>query len=212
MLMTEPKTYQIGQFVGYVPVDDPVDLTPEAGARYLILQTEPGREMTAQANLILRKVPFYLPTILRPARISARRHGAGDDHPDVAVPLFPRTILISENVVNAKEGCIRSTPGMLSNPFMKFGDCFAILRPIAIQIIQYIEAGEREMYLRQRGRPTIAFLPKIGEAVRFLVDEVLGGQRGIVSEVDDDGRISLLVEIMKRTVRVKTTADRIEPV
>jgi len=57
-----------------------------------------------------------------------------------------------------------------------------------------------------------AYLPNVGDAVRFLVDEVLGGQRGVVADVDDDGRISLLMEIMKRTVLVKTTADRIEPV
>ncbi len=206
-------TYEIGQFVGYVPVEDPVDLTPEPGARYLVLQTEPGREMTAQSNLVIRKVPFYLPTILRAARIPARRHAAGEDHPDVAVPLFPRTILISEKVVQAKEGMIRSTPGMLSNPFMKFGEYFAILRPLAMQVIQYIEAGERELYYRQRGRAGApAYLPSVGDAVRFLVDEVLGGQRGVVADVDDDGRIGLLMEIMKRTVRVKTTSDRIEPV
>lgn len=213
MLMTQPKTYAIGQFVGYVPVEEPVDLTPEDGASYLILQTEPGREMTAQANLIMRKVPFYLPTILRSARIPARKHAACDDHPDVAVPLFPRTILISEKVIAAKEVTIRSSPGMLSNPFLRFGDRFAILRPLAMKVIQYIEAGEREMYYRAKGRKNVPFLlPKVGDAVRFMVDEVLGGHRGIVADVDDDGRISLLMEIMKRTVRVKTTADRIEPV
>jgi hypothetical protein len=212
MLMAKDATlYEIGQFVGYVPVEEPVDLTPEPGARYLWLQTEPGREMTAQANLIMRRVPFYLPTILRSARISARRHAAGDDHPDVIIPLFPRTILISEKVVQAKETLIRSTPGMLSNPFMKFGDRFAVLRPLAMQVIQYIEAGERELYYRSKGRTDVV-IPKVGDNVKFLVDEVLGGQRGVVADVDEDGRISLLMEIMKRTVRVKTTADRIEPV
>lgn len=212
MLMAGQK-YEIGQFVGYVPVEEAVDLTPDTTARYLVLQTEPGREMTAQANLVLRKIPFYLPTVLRAARISARKHAAGDDHPDVAIPLFPRTILIGEKVVDAKEHTIRSTPGMLSNPFMKFGDHFAVLRPLAMQVIQYIEAGERELYYRSRGRKNVTgFMPKVGDKVSFLVDEVLGGQKGMVAEVDDEGRISLLMEIMKRTVRVKTTADRIEPV
>jgi hypothetical protein len=56
------------------------------------------------------------------------------------------------------------------------------------------------------------YTPKVGEEVRFMVDEVLGGRRGTVADIDDEGRISLLMEIMKRTVRVKTTADRIEPV
>jgi transcription antitermination factor NusG len=213
MTETAPKLYEIGQFVGFVPIEETIDLTPALDASYFILQTEPGREMTAQANLILRRVPFYLPTILRSARISARRHAAGDDHPDVAVPLFPRTILISEKVVAAKEGRIRSTPGILSNPFMRFGEYFAVLRPVAMQAIHYIEAGEREIYYRQKSRKNQPiYIPKVGETVSFMVDEVLGGRRGTVAEIDDEGRISLLMEIMKRTVRVKTTADRIEPV
>jgi len=213
MATSAPTLYKIGQFVGYVPIEETIDLTPAPDATYFILHTEPGREMTAQANLILRKVPFYLPTILRAARISARRHAEGEDHPDVAMPLFPRMILVSEKVVEAKHDCIRSTPGMLSNPFMKFGEDFAIVRPIAMQVIQYIEAGEREMYYRKKGRKNApVYIPKVGETVRFLVEEVLGGRRGVVADIDDDGRISLLMEIMKRTVRVKTTADRIEPV
>lgn len=213
MLMAEPKLYEIGQFVGYVPVEEPVDLTPDPNASYYVLQTEPGREMTAQANLIMRKVPFYLPTVLRLARVSSRRVAAGDDRPDVAVPLFPRVILFAEKVVAAKGRTISSTPGMLSNPFMMFGDAFAICRPLAVQAIQYIEAGERELYWRAKGRKAPSgYMPKVGDNVSFLVEEVLGGQRGVVADVDDEGRISLLMEIMKRTVRVKTTADRIEPV
>lgn len=213
MTATQPKVYEIGQFVGYVPVEEPIDLTPDPGANHYWLQTEPGREMTAQANLLLRKVPFYLPTMLRPARLPSHRHVAGEDHPDVMAPLFPRTIFVSEKVLAAKERSIRSTPGMCSNPFVQFGEEFAVLRPIAMQAIQYIEAGERELYYRARRRKNApAYIPKVGESVSFLVEEVLGGQRGKVSDIDEQGRITILMEIMKRTVRVRTTADRIEPV
>ena len=213
MAATEPKLYQIGQFVEFVEVEPPIDLTPDPQARYLWLQTEPGREMTVQSNLILRKVPFYLPTLLRPARVPSRSYQAGDDRPDVVFPLFPRTIFIAETVVNAKERCIRSTPGMGSNPFVQFGDEFAIIRPAAIQAIQYIEAGERELYYRRRKRKNApVYIPNVGDEVSFMVEEVLGGQRGTVADVDDAGRITILMEIMKRTVRVKTTSDRIEPV
>ena len=179
MAASQPKLYEIGQFVGYVPIDEPIDLTPDPEARYFWLQTEPGREMTAQANLILRKVPFYLPTLLRPGRLPAHSHQAAVERPDVVAPLFPRTIFIAEKVVAAKERCIRSTPGMCSNPFVQFGEEFAVVRPAAIQAIQYIEAGERELYYRKRKRKNApVYLPKIGEEVSFLVEEVLGGQRG----------------------------------
>lgn len=216
MAATETKLYKIGDFVGFVPIDEPIDLTPDPQAVYLWLQTEPGREMTAQANLIIRKVPFYLPTMLRPARLPARAHQASEDHPDVLAPLFPRTIFISTKVVEAKERCIRTAPGMLPNPFVRFGEDFAMLQPRAMQAIQYIEAGERELYYRSKKRkrsPNVpAYIPNIGEEVSFLVEEALGGKRGTVADVDVDGRITILMEIMKRTVRVKTTSDRIEPV
>jgi transcription antitermination factor NusG len=214
MRVTEPNLYKIGDIVGFIPAEEPVDLTPDPQGVYFWLQTEPGREMTAQTNLIMRKVPFYLPTILRAARLPAHRHIAREDHPDVAMPLFPRAIFVSGKVLGAKERCIRSTPGMLANPFVRFGDEFAVLNPLAMQTIQYIEAGERELYLRKKKRPKNLpiYIPQIGEEVSFLVEEVMGGKRGIVSEVDDDGRISILMDIMKRTVRVRTTADRIEPV
>lgn len=214
MTATEPKVYEIGQFVGFVEQEPAIDLTPDPNDIYFWLQTEPGREMTAQTNLIIRKVPFYLPTILRSARLPTRQHDARQDHPDVAMPLFPRTIFISAKVMEAKARAIRSTPGMCSWPYVQFGEEFATIKPLAMRAIQYIEAGERELYLWKKKRPKTlpAYIPDVGEEVMFLVGEVLGGQRGTVSEVDDDGRISILMEIMKRTVHVKTTADRIEPV
>jgi hypothetical protein len=210
----EPRLYKIGEVVGYVEAEPPVDLVPDPEDVYFWLQTEPGREMTAQTNLIIRKVPFYLPTILRAARLPAAKHVAGDDHPDIAMPLFPRTIFISGKVLAAKQRAIRSSPGMCSEPFVRFGEEFAKLTPYGMKVIQYIEAGERELYLRKKKRPktAAAYIPEVGEEVRFLVEEVMGGKTGIVSEVDEAGRISILMEIMKRTVRVRTTADRIEPV
>src|ERR1700761_431016 len=122
MTRPQPMTYEIGQVVGYVPLEEPIDLTPDGDAEYLWLQTEPGREMTAQANLLLRKIPFYLPTILRPARLPTKKHLAKEDHPDVMLPLFPRSIFVSTWVMAAKEMAIRTTPGMQSNPFIWLDD------------------------------------------------------------------------------------------
>lgn len=214
MAAGEPRLYKIGEFVGFVETEPVIDLVPDPNDAYFWLQTEPGREMTAQANLIMRKVPFYMPSILRAARLPAAQHLAGEDHPDVSMPLFPRTIFVSAKVMEAKERVIRKSPGMVSNPYVRFGEEFAMLQPRAMRIIQYIEAGERELYLRKKKRPKTlpTYIPEVGEEVRFLVEEVMGGKTGIVSEVDEAGRISILMEIMKRTVRVRTTADRIEPV
>lgn len=180
---------------------------------WYVLSTEPNREMTAQANLVLRQIPFYMPTIYRAARLSARQHAAGADHPDITLPLFPRTLFITEKDLERNYHLIPTLPGMTSKPVMMFGEHFAMLRPEGMAAIRYIEAGERELYLRQKRRPQMpAYLPEIGEEVRVLLEEVMGGTCGTVCEVDDKGRITLLTEIMKRTVRVKVSANQIEPV
>lgn len=207
------ETYEIGQFVGFVEIETPVDISPTEGSSYYALLAEGGREMTAQTNLIIRRIPFYLPTIFRSARISAARQVKGDGHPDVLTPLFPRVIFISTGVVDKKLRQIETTPGMASNLFMKFGEHYAILRPLAIQAIRYIEAGERELYWREAKRKMVDnWLPNVGDEVRFLVDGVMAGRTGKVDGVDDLGRITILMDIMKRTVRVRATANQIDPV
>ena len=186
---------------------------PRPNISYFWMLTEPSREMTAQANLIIRRVPFYLPTIFRAARLPGRKHALGKDHPDVPIALFPRALFIAEDVVARSMQLIRTAPGMLPNPFMKFGEQYAMLRPVGIETIRTIEMAEREKYFaRKRKLGPPSWLPDVGADVRFLLDEVLAGVEGTVSGVDDKGRITILTEIMKRTVRVRVTANQIEPV
>lgn len=197
----------VGDFYDTVPVERPIDLTPSQEGRWYVVRTEPNREMTAQANMLLRRIPFYIPTILRPARISAKAHAAGASHPDVPHPLFPGLIFIAEVVVEAKDALIRTVPGLLARPYMRLGDDLAVLSAEGMQVVQYIEQGERQVYLMQRGRPAALKNLKIGDHVCTLVDGLIG----TIAEMDDKGRITLFVEIMKRTVRVKLSADQVEP-
>lgn len=206
---------KIEPFVGCVAAvaASPVGIAAEVDSPCYVLQTEGNREMTAQANLVMRGVRFYLPTIYRVARISARSHAQGVERPDVHMPLFPRTLFVAVEELDRHYRTICATPGMLPRPVMRFGDQFAIIAPREMMVIRYIEAGEREVYLRQKGRKAAPeYLPVVGEEVQIIIDEVLGGLRGRVAEVDGPGRITLLAEIMKRTARVKVTASQIEPV
>lgn len=194
-------------------------IEPQPDVCYFVMLAEPNRELTAQANLIIRHVPFYLPTIFRAGRLRARDHEAGLTHPDIAVPLFPRMIFVAESVVQQMLGLIRSTPGMQRDPFLTFGNKpdgsrqFALVRPLAMRAIQVIEAEERQKYFsRKRKGAAPSWIPEVGQEVRFLVDEVLGGLQGKVDEVDDKGRIAIFTELMKRTVRVHATSNQIEPV
>lgn len=188
-------------------------IEPREGVCYYVMLAEPNREMTAQANLVIRHVPFYLPTIFRAAHLPARQQKLGIPRPDVPVALFPGILFIAEDVVAKSLDLIRNAPGMRSQPFMRFGEQDAVLRPVGIHVVQAIEAGERERYFRRKRRfGAPAWMPSVGDEVRFLLDEVLGGTVGKVSRVDDKGRITLLTEILKRTVRVHATANQIEPV
>jgi transcription antitermination factor NusG len=189
-------------------------IEPRPDRDYFVMLTEPNREMTAQANLIIRHVPFYLPTIFRAARISARAQAARKDHPDIPIALFPGMIFIACEIADCLTDLIRTAPGMrMQHPFLKFGADFARVRPLAMQAILEIEAAERARYFaRKRKRKGGAWEPTVGQEVRILVDEVLAGFTGRVSEIDSKGRIAIFTELMKRTVRVHVTADQIEPV
>ncbi|MGJ4971037.1 transcription termination/antitermination protein NusG [Bradyrhizobium sp. HKCCYLRH1073] len=186
---------------------------PRPDQCYFVLLAEPKRELTAQANLRIRRVPFYLPTIFRAARISAKAYAQRIDRPDVALPLFPRMLFVAEDVVGRMLPLIRTAPGMQSSPFLIFGERAAVVRPLGMQVIQTIETREREKFFaRRRKSEPPSWLPEIGQDVKFLLDDVLGGFSGKVSDVDDKGRLTILTEIMKRTVRVHATVNQVEPV
>lgn len=189
-------------------------IEPRPDICYFAMLAEPNREMTAHANLMIRRVPFYLPTIFRIARVSQRLIAMGINRPDVPMALFPRVLFIAEDVIDRSLQLIRTSPGMMTHPFMKFGEHFAVLRPIGMEAIQAIEASERAKYFSKKNRlGAPGWMPEIGEKVRFLLDDVFGGQEATVSEIDDKGRITLLHELMKRTVRqTHVSANRIGPV
>lgn len=203
---------KLNEHYDFVAVEKPLDLTAHQEGNWYVIQTEPSREMTAQANLVLRRVPFYLPVMLKPARISHRAHLAGAPHPDIPVPLFPGLIFVSASVVDRCYGMISTTPGISSRPLWTCNGVPAMLRPHHMQVVRYIEAGERELYERSKPVSKSEYEPAIGDAVEVLMTKFTGNLRGRVSEIDERGRITLLVEIMKRQVRVHATADQITPV
>src|SRR5262249_42765021 len=146
---------------------------------YFVMLTEPNREMTAQANLIIRRIPFYLPTIFRVARISQRDMRQGRERPDVPIALFPGLIFIATEVLTDElHQRITSAPGIRKDPFLRFGvgrdgaPQFAIVTPRAMAVIQDIEASERDRYFaRKRKHRSATWTPEVGQEVRVLVDE-----------------------------------------
>ncbi len=215
--MPELRELKVGDIVGHVPIEPPLDVTPVPGCRWYVLETETGREMTATANLALRRVPFYVPMMLVVGRLSRGDLGKGITRPDVAKPLFPGLIFIAENVAASKDRLIRSCYGVSSRPYMRFGPDLAILDPDNMAIVQGIEQLERERYLNAKAdakaeadRPK--YVPTVGDKVRFAIKELLGDRNGTITDIDAQGRITLLVQIMKRKVRVTVTSDQIVPV
>lgn len=203
---------EIGQFVDFVRVDKPIDLTPREDCDYVALLTEPNREFTVAANLTLRKLPFYVPTFSKPALLPKRAHLAGKVHPEVVRPLFPGIVLIPADIGDEQLVRVFAAYGVMQvhPPLMRFGDRIAVLRPSDMALIRGIELTERERYLSRRGRGEVRF--KIGDAVRAAVGELLGGHGGTVEDIDDHGRITVLMDIFKRKVRVHLTQDQVEAV
>ncbi len=205
-----------GDIFDEIKPEPPLDLTHFPETRWLIVQSEPGREMTLAGNLTLRRVPFYMPTFVKSARIDSRIYKPGMERPDVHRPLFPGLIFVTEQVAAAAWSTIACAYGVsYSRPFMEFGPGLAFVYPDQMEIIRGIEQIERETYLAKRnadaaGKVVIRF--SVGDKVRVRLNQMFGGKVGAIGEIDDAGRITVLMDIMKRKVRVRMTRDQVEAV
>jgi transcriptional antiterminator RfaH len=208
-----PSTFSIGDVVGFVEPEPAIDIAPWQDCRWYILQTEPSREFTVTANLTLRRVPFYVPTHVRPAHVN--RYRAGQAKPDVHRPLFPGMVFIADNVAEAKDRAIRVSYGVAARPYLHFGEHRAVMDAGQMAIVQGIEALLRDRYEARRRRETngkVEIRHFVGDAVRVHVEELLGGEVGVIDDIDERGRITVLMNIMKRKVRVRMTQDQVDPV
>lgn len=171
------------------PAPEPPREAPDAV--WHILLTEPGQETTAAAGLIARRYAPYLPTFKR----SERARG-GAKRRVVERPLFPGYLflLIDRAQADLRSARIRAIPGV--RDWLMVGtsaECRAILSDR--EMVEVKKADARI----NRQKPKLPF--DVGSKVE-IDDPLWVGQLGTIEQLDDHGRVRVLIDLLGRKVPV----------
>jgi transcriptional antiterminator RfaH len=168
-------------------------MTENAGARWFVVQTQVNGEAKAARNLLRQGYEVYLPRYLK-----RRRHARKVDF--VAQPLFPRYMFVAIDMATQRWRSIQSTFGV--SRLVTSGDDPAI---VPEGVIHALKAREDDKgFVRLDSKP--AFAP--GDKVRVLAGAFIDNA-GLFSGLADHDRVSILLDMLGRKVRVLLDADMV---
>jgi transcriptional antiterminator RfaH len=154
--------------------------------RWYVVHTQAQGEERADVNLRQQGFVTYLPRYLR-----ARRHSRRTE--TVARPLFPRYLFVAMDVARDRWRSVQSTFGV-SNLVVVGNDPI----PLPDGVVDEIRAREGEQGFVKLGLPAGI---KPGSSVR-LIDGVFAEYRGVLERLADDRRVTVLLNLLGREVRV----------
>jgi transcriptional antiterminator RfaH len=164
-----------------------------SGARWYLVQTQVNGEAKAAQNLLRQGYEIYLPRYLK-----RRRHARKVEF--VARPLFPRYIFVAIDMATHRWRSIQSTFGV--SRLVTNGDDPAV---VPEGVIHALKAREDEKgFVRINSKP--AFAP--GDKVRVLAGAFMDSA-GLFSGLADHDRVSILLDMLGRKVRVLLDADMV---
>lgn len=168
-------------------------MSDAASARWYVVQTQMNGEAKAAQNLQRQGYDVYLPRYLR-----RRRHARKVDF--AAKPLFPRYIFVSIELAAQRWRAIQSTYGV--SCLVCCGDV-----PAAVPegVVPALKAREDDKGFVGMGAPA-AFSP--GDRVRVLAGAFMDNA-GLFNGLADHDRVSILLDMLGRKVRVLLDADMI---
>ena len=161
------------------------------GARWYVVQTQVNGEAKAAQNLQRQGYEVYLPRYLK-----RRHHARKMDF--TAKPLFPRYMFVAINVATQRWRSIQSTFGVTR--LVCNGE-----DPAAMPegVVAALKAREDDKgFVKLDLRP--AFAP--GDKVRVLAGAFMDNA-GLFNGLADHDRVSILLDILGRKVRVLLHAD-----
>lgn len=168
-------------------------LQPIDGERWYVAYTPPHKEAMAVTHLGEQGFRTFLPRQLKNVRHARKVR-------TILAPVFPRYLFVILNFDRDRWLSVNGTRG-ITRLIMVSG------RPVPVPsgIVETLIAASDPA-----GK--VKFAPGIaeGEAVR-LVAGPFADCLGVIERLDDAGRVSLLLKIMNREVRVATTHDWLEP-
>jgi transcriptional antiterminator RfaH len=171
-------------------------MSEAVGSRWHVVQTQVNSEAKAAQNLQRQGYDVYLPRYLK-----RRRHARKVDL--VARPFFPRYIFVEINIATQRWRPIQSTFGV--SRLVCNGD-----EPAAVPrgVVGALKAREDDKgFVRMNAGP--AFAP--GDRVRVLAGAFMDCA-GLFNGLADQDRVSILLEMLGRKVRVLLDVDLIAAV
>ena len=154
--------------------------------RWYVVQTQTHAESKAAANLLRQEFSVYLPRYQK-----RRRHARKTEM--VAAPLFPRYLFVGVDMATQRWRSIKSTFGV-SNLVCN-GDEPAAVSNSVVEALQRREDESGFVMLENRQRFTA------GDKVR-VVEGAFADCLGLFEGVRDDERVTLLLDLLGRKVRV----------
>ena len=164
----------------------------ECTARWYVVQTQPHAECKAQEHLRRQGFTTYLPKLRK-----SRRHARKTEQ--VSRPLFPRYMFVLIDHTHQSWHAIRSTFGVANLVGGEKG-------PLAVRdgIVEALRAQEgADGYFRAAARKFAT-----GAAVR-VVDGIFASAIGLFESMSDKDRVSVLLDLLGRRVRVVLEAESI---
>jgi transcriptional antiterminator RfaH len=166
-------------------------MTGDIAPRWYVAQTRPRAEGLAVAHLNRQGFPTYLPRYLK-----RRRHARRVEI--VAAPFFPRYLFVSVDMETQRWRSIQSTLGV--SRLVCNGDQPAV---VDNRIIESLHQRENDLgFIQLDQRPRF----QVGEKVRIL-DGAFSDSLGLYEGMTDRERVTILLDLLGRKVRVILDAD-----
>lgn len=163
-------------------------------SRWYAIHVLPRMEATAEAHLKRQGFEVFVPRV-RVTRRHARRIET------VRAPLFPRYGFVRLDVLRQRWRSVNGTTGVAS--LVMTHD-----RPQAIPV------GIVETFLAALTPDGVVDLDhgfRMGDPVRLIAGP-FAGQLGVLTRLDDKGRVEMLLSLINGIVRLKVARDVLEPV
>jgi transcriptional antiterminator RfaH len=165
----------------------------ELGAKsWYIVRTHARAEAKAAVNLERQGFPIYLPRYLK-----RRRHARRVEI--VSAPLFPRYLFVAIDIASQRWRSIQSTFGVAQ--LVCSGDDPST---VSAAVIDELRKREDEKGYVQLGRRGFAQ----GEKIR-VVDGVFSACLGLFEGMTDNERVTVLLDLLGRKVRVIMDLDAV---
>lgn len=162
--------------------------------RWYAVQTKPGQERLAEANLLRQDYRAYLP------RLKSRRKAGGGRWISVAIPLFPGYLFVELDVTREAWRSINGTIGAIG--LVSFGSRPSPLPEGVIEEIRAREGADGLVEANALARY------KPGDRVA-IADGPLAEADGLFHAADGDRRVVVLMRLLGRDVPVRVRGDQI---